>query len=363
MIDQATLNDFVTAIHAERELNGCAVGFMGGAGQSMLLHAGESGRAGSGIYIVIEEIIYGRPLMPPVYPPHTVTEMTTIPQNIREESVILSNRGRRTSETAGAVIGCSLAFVSILALGAATGGVGLLVLGSIGAAAGTLQCWNGSYRASESWVNPDSNSLQQLDENTTYANFWTTVDAIGIVTGVAQLGIAARPLLGLLSQRYGLNAANASRTTIEAAVRRASSTPAGRAELEAALREVGAFTPQRAALIAGSGASRGMSSVGRSERVLRAVSSTLTNRIQAIVRTRTFWTHEVLPTVVGVGVSSAPAGRDETTFGLGSASGSLNTFYTSMTQSRSEVPRAVPVQQTCTPTYQRGTIIIHCMDR
>ena len=315
MITEQTLNEIVRAIHAQSELQGCMIGFEGNR-QSRMLHPGLTPSVNySRIIVIVEELeISGQTIIGALSPVPTETA----------PPAVITNGSRLRQELIGAGLSCSLTVVSGIAV---VGGVAgeipsagastvLVIAGWTGLITAGAQCGNGLVRSWQAINNPDSNSLQQWDDNRYYSTAFLIVDAVGIVSSVVQLPFAMRNLFAILERRGGLMATNqlarlskAERAAAtEEALRRATQTPEGRRAVEAALREAGLTERQVAQAFAhGAGTTR------RATIVSRVLSVETTTRLNAALR-------DVISGIGGIGVSATPASW------TGSGSGSVNAF-------------------------------------
>lgn len=383
MVPQSQLDNWVSIIRSVE--SDCMIGFMDNeAGISSLLSVGQTG---SRCAIVIELINYrsSGSIEVPVYPPNTVVRTAQVPASIQQRSVIL-NRDRRTSEVAGAVFSCTGAAMSGYALSAAAAAtsaagalgagagaagvagtaaagvvatylsVGLLAVAAIGTVASALTCFNGVYRTSESVVNPDSNSLEQLEGNSTYSNFFLGVDAVGLATAVIGLGPAANSIYTLLRTRAML--AGRSAAAIRAAIERMVSTPAGRTELETAIRSAGGLTGASATTMRRILSGRLGDAPQRAERLMRSIDSVFTERLlQSLGSTAGVRAATVVGAGMGVVGSASPAYSRSTGLGLGAASGVLHAVCSpSDASTPSTIATAPP------PMRAYYTLLLHAMD-
>jgi hypothetical protein len=246
---------------------------------------------------------------------------------------ITTNGSRVAAELFGAGLSCTMTLVSAVgvvgSLGAEAPSAGastfVLVMSWAGLVASTAQCSNGVIRFIEARRHPDSNSLQLLDEDKVLSIASLIVDAIGVATSVASIGMATKKLLTMLQVRGGLVASEQLVTmtraqrieTIQAAVRRASATPEGRAALEQALIEQG-FSKSNAAKIAagqtveiGSNSANALGRMRFADKAIRAISKQTAERIASALK-------DIAINVVGVAASGS---KPEF---VGSASGVVN---------------------------------------
>lgn len=317
MISEEMLNSIVRAIHEQPELQGCMVGFEGN-GQSRVLHNGLTPSINLTQRLIIVEALET--------PSQSVwaTGITTTPTEVLTPPAIITNGSRLRQELIGSGLSCSLTVVSGIAVfgGVAgeipSGGLStvLVVAGWTGLITAGAQCGNGLVRSWQTIANPDTNSLQQWDDNRYYSTAFLIIDTVGIVAAVVQLPLAVRNLYAVLQRRGGLMAANElsrlSRPERAAqtreALRRATQTPEGRQAVETALREAGLIERQVAQAF-----NYGAQTTRRATVVSRVISAETTIRLNATLR-------DIISGVAGVGVSATPSRW------TGSASGSVNSL-------------------------------------
>ncbi len=201
MISEEILNNIVRAIHAQSELHGCMIGFEGN-GQSRMLHSGLTPSINYGRVFVVVEALEITGALPVIGIGTTPTEMPTPPP-------VITNGSRLRQELIGAGLSCSLTVVSAVAV---VGGVAgevpsagastlLVIAGWTGLITSGAQCANGLVRSWQTIANPETNSLQQWDNNRYYSTAFLIIDAVGVVSSLVQLPFAVRNLMGILERQ------------------------------------------------------------------------------------------------------------------------------------------------------------------
>lgn len=317
MISEEMLNSIVRAIHEQPELQGCMIGFEGN-GQSRMLHSGYMPSTNFTQKLIIVEAL--------ATPNQSVwaTGITTTPTEVLTPPAFITNGSHFWRELRGAGLSCGLAVVSGIAV---SGGVlleipsagtstVLVVAGWTGLGMAGLQCGNGLVRSWQTMANPDSDSLQQLDDDRIYKTLFLAIDAVGIAAAVVQIPLAVRNLYAVLQRRGSLSAVDelsrlsrAERAAqTKEALRRATQTPEGRQAVEAALREAG-LTQKQVAQSFGYGAE----TTRRATVVSKVISTETTTRLNTTIR-------NIISGFAGIGVSATPSSW------TGSASGSVNSL-------------------------------------
>ena len=219
-----------------------------------------------------------------------VALLDTSPSIVPDVPDFVSNKSRATSEFVGAGLSCGFAVVSGIGVfaGAAaevpTAGAStvLVVVAWTGFATSAVQCVNGIVRSVVAVEDPDSNSLQQWDDNWYYSNLCLLVDAIGIAAAVVSIPAAAKNFYAVLQRRgamvteqalAGMNRAER-QATMRLALQQAVRTPEGRAEVMKALRAAGLSEKQAAQTIA-----FGAATTRRAGVTLRAISEVTATRL------------------------------------------------------------------------------------
>ncbi len=193
---------------------------------------------GTVVVVVIEEIF-------PVTPGTPITEP------------VIQNHSVLTQELIGAGLACTLAGVSIAGV---VGGVAaevpsagtstvVVVVAWTGAVTSGVQCANGLVRLGAIWADPEGNTLQRWDQNSLYAGSILIVDALGVVSGFASLGIAGRNLWTLMQRTRGFKSWGLSESilksmnraeraqAIEGMLAEVAETPHGQEAIKAAIAE------------------------------------------------------------------------------------------------------------------------------
>ena len=200
-----------------------------------------------------------------------------------------------------------------------TGGAStvLVVFAWFSFATSGVQCINGIYRSAEAISDPQSNSLQELDNNTIYSTANFLVDAIGVVTSVVSLRPAMRNLFAILERRGGMaitvqqlrNLPRPERAeAIRRALQQATRTPEGRAEVQRALVNSG-LSPRQVA----QAMEHGATTTRRSRVITNGLSRVTARRLNATVL-------DILGGVGGIGLSATPPSW------TGSGSGSVHSL-------------------------------------
>lgn len=253
------------------------------------------------------------------------TDIAVEPVQRTEMPAFVSNRSAIGAELTGAGLACG--FTIIAAAGVVAGAAAevptagastILVYASwIGMVTSGIQCVNGVARAAAAISAPDDNTLQRWDANEWYTGIIFTVDLIGVVSSLVSLPAATRNLLAILERRSGQAALRAAverasreerRRLIQEAMRQATRTADGAAEVRAAL-EAARLTGRQAAQVIEHGAG-----TARRARIVAGALSEVTG-------VRLFRTcRDVLGGVGGIVASATPSSL------TGSASGSVNTI-------------------------------------
>ncbi|MCX6190404.1 MAG: hypothetical protein NTW54_12565 [Bacteroidetes bacterium] len=317
MLSPAQLRAITNYLQTVPELSGCKIGHYGSS-MSEMLHPGNPSSPNYSIIIIIDEFnIRPYTSQSPTSPPPTPTP------------AMVTNDSRVGRELIGVGLSCGLTIVSgvgfVGALAAEGPSLGtstfLAVAAWTGMVAGYAQCLNGIYRTTEASINPNSDSLEQLDNNAWYSGTFFVIDALGVASGVAGLAAARGPLIALLERRASLPAAQQlERMTrperdaaMREALRRASQDPSTRRELTTALQK--AFPERNIASMIRAGGSSGTIRTG----------SIVSNVIsEQIARNITAQVVGIISSVAGIGVSATPSSW------TGSGSGSLNTIGTAV---------------------------------
>ena len=236
MISQYELYKIKDATYKIPDFNGCRMIYNGKL-QSTLITRGIPNSKNYNIIIIIEE--FHEPLH--FDTPVSSSKSASIPPPTQQ-----LNRTRAGAELAGAGLSCTLAVASGFAVfGSAaaavpTGGTSIFVtaVAWTGLVTSGLQCINGAVRTYEAYSNPESSSLEQWDSNFWYDNTFKIIDGLGIISGVASIGVAAKTVKAMLTLKGGLPSesvlsamTNAQRVAaFREAVRRVSQNPSNAAE-------------------------------------------------------------------------------------------------------------------------------------
>lgn len=337
MIDPATLQRAVAAIHSIPELDGCMIGLQGD-GMSRVLDPGSPTNPNFGSVLVIIEEVPGRGTAPLVVAPPRIsaggprvgtgTAAPAQPSGGGGGPTPTPNRTRLGAELVGAGLNCTFAVIagagvvgSLLAeVPTAGASTVMLWVSGVGFATSAAQCGNGLVRSYQAAFNPDDNSLERWDNNNVYAGVFLVIDAVGVATSVASLPSATRRLLQILERRGSLVTAEALATmgrerriaALRQAWNQAAGSPEGRQALQQALREAG-LSPRDAQRL------MNMANTGRQATVLGRNSEAVRRVLDARMAREVYRTMaETLSGVGGILASASPA-----TY-TGSASGFLN---------------------------------------
>ena len=280
----AQLEKVVKAIHAQLELYGCTIGYEGG-GMSRLLHTGIASSINYGkLFVVVEDVDVPRAKVPAV---------EKVPAKPAEKPApkFVTNESRFWAESRGAGINCTLtvvAAVGVVGSAAAevpTAGTStlLLIASWTGMVTAGAQCINGTVRAVTAYRDPQSNSLQQLDENAVYKWACLIIDAAGVVSGVAALPQGLKNLAAILQRRGALKMSAEAfaqldkagrKAAIKEAAAQASKTPEGRQAILEAMEQGGL----KANAVKG-----GAATIRRGKLVFKAISKDLGKRLTSTV--------------------------------------------------------------------------------
>lgn len=252
MITEKNLHRLVVAIYQQDDLNGCRI-VLHQNGHFRVLH--------SGIHVTLN---YGRVMV--------VIEEAAVPKAalISSASVkpIVLNRSRLGAELLGT--GLTMLFTTLSFAGVAasvatelpSGGLStaLLLVSCAGLASSSLQMGNCLQRLGQIACHPNSNTLQQLDNNQFYTRMFTLIDAVGIFSSGYQITASGLGVVKLLIDRRLLCNEQGALLTVQAfislrmperklalqkALQQASKTPQLRLEIEQALRDVAAQRKDR----------------------------------------------------------------------------------------------------------------------
>lgn len=284
MLSPATRNRMVAAIYGEEELKGCQIGYYGD-GVCSMMEAGMVPSSNFGRILAVVEETLG--------PTGVVVDsalLSTSPTTVPDVPEFASNQSRATSELVGAGLSCGFAVIAGIGVigGAAaeipTAGAStvLVVVAWVGFATSAVQCVNGIVRSVEAERNPETNSLQQWDNNQIYSTALLIVDIVGVATAVASLPAATKNLLAVLERRGSLLTAQTLSTmnrverqaAMRAALAQATRTPEGRAEVLKALRDAGLSEKQAAQTLAS-----GAATTRRAGVALRAITEVTATRL------------------------------------------------------------------------------------
>lgn len=312
----AQLEKIVKAIHSQPELHGCTIGYEGG-GMSRVLHPGFAVSNNYGkLFVVIEDVDVPRTKVP------AVEKVPTKPAE-KPAPTFVTNESRFWAEAAGAGINCTLtvvAAVGVVGSAAAevpTAGTStlLLIASWTGMVTAGAQCINGTVRAVEAFRNPQSNTLQQWDENAVYKWAFLLIDGAGVASGVAALPQGLKNLAAILQRRGALKMSVESfarldkagrKAAIKEAVAQASKTPEGRKAILESMEQGGLKANQAANAVKGT-----VGTIRQGKLVLKAISKDLGKRLNAAVL-------DALGNSAGIAASFSPEKY------TGSASGSMN---------------------------------------
>ena len=321
MISEQLLREMVRRIHACPELNGCRIGIYGNYQCRVLHHGYNVGPNSERVIIIIEEVETDDPTVL-----RDLQQWATAPGGSPAGSsnpLVVTNRSRLGPELVGAGINCGLTVVAFFGV---TGGVAaeiptggastfLVVASWTGFVTQSIQCANGLFRIGAIVNSPESNTLEQWDQNGLYAKSMLVVDGLGLTAGVTSLPFAMRNLWAVLARQrsFGARALSFDRLkamnraqrlqAIQEVVEEASRTPEGRKALIQAAREsgVGAKSIQGTVGL----------SVRNADRMVKVVRDETIRRLKTSLM-------EIAGSSIGFAASATPARL------TGSASGSIN---------------------------------------
>jgi hypothetical protein len=212
---------------------------------------------------------------------------------VADKPEIILNESRFWSEARGAGISCTLAafaFSGATAGAAAiipSGGTSVLITAALWTGFGTqaIQCLNGLYRAGDALANPNSNSLQKLDEHAVYSIIMPIIDATSVVAGLTTVAPAALSILKLLRLKGAFPSSQAlkfmsKRQKIEAyetAVRKISANPADNLEYHKLLKELPGRTATKLSRMKPIAIKNGIAGV--SEKMMTALTTSVKNHL------------------------------------------------------------------------------------
>jgi hypothetical protein len=198
VISKDVLEEMVRRIHSFDELRGCPIGLQAD-NQSRMLNPGFcAGPNSARVVVIIEECVLADDTVL-----QETREWAGAPDGSLEQNAapaIVTNKSRVGSELVGAAFSCTMTVVSAAGvLGGAAAEVPsagtstfVIVVAWAGLITQSTQCANGLIRATQVYINPEGNSLQQWDQNEIYKTSILLVDAIGIASGIASLPSAFR---------------------------------------------------------------------------------------------------------------------------------------------------------------------------
>jgi hypothetical protein len=208
MLSQATLNQIVTAIKGQTELNGSMIGFHGNGASRILDNGMVPTTNWTEKIVLVEETIVALSDEDLVNPRIAGQLSPPEPVFVKNPNFV-PNRSRLASEGVGTALSCGFAVISFVGVvgGAAaevpSGGTStiLVVAGWAGLASSGLQCLNGLARVGTIAANPDDNTLQRWDDNDVYSAISLIVDGVGLVSSAATLPKSIGSLRALLAKR------------------------------------------------------------------------------------------------------------------------------------------------------------------
>lgn len=185
---ESVLASIVERIQRFPELAGCTIAYVG-SNQSRLLSA-PYGSSGSTCTIVIETIKLADE------DASALEKVAKTGASSPQSAEVVTRGSVIRAEATGAAINCTMFAISalgVMALGAATGGIGFLAVAAwVGSAAGALQCVNAVVRTGVAIR--DHKILEQMDKDEAYSQFFFAVDAVGVATSLVAL---PKSVLGL----------------------------------------------------------------------------------------------------------------------------------------------------------------------
>lgn len=226
--DQQVLNALLTAIHRQSDYFGCKVIHRNGPSDSVL-HPGIMGAINYKSLVIIESSLAKAAL------PRTIKG----PSNASKMSAELTGLGLNCLMLGGSLLGMAAGAGATVATAgtAAPATVALTFLGWTGVVTGAVQTVNSAGRVIESHLHPDSSSLAELDDEYWYQLATLIVDYTGVASSIASLPLAYRSVLKMLEQHGQLMSfeqlkilsPSRRKDAIAAAIKKATSTPAGKA--------------------------------------------------------------------------------------------------------------------------------------
>ena len=324
------LAQIVRAIHGERELNGCMIGYSR-LGACRTLHRGMTPAVNFRDKLVIVD--HGSAPAGRIEARQVPSAATTTAQAPGYES----NISKLGPELIGVGINLLAFTVSLVGVGGgaastpASGpvGVAVAVASWTGLATSTVQTSNAIIRLWRMALDPYGNQLQEWDGNASYGNVITTVDAIGLVALGTVAGAAARTAVMAAASRHSALMRGMTPAKIQAMPKAAReqflksvhaqivSTPAGKAQLEAAL---------KAAKVTMAGAGRERHAVKLANLISPIAQQRLQRSVGRIVAAQ-LARHTLTTTDGRVTALSLGANVTDSSV-VGSSSGSLNTLVT-----------------------------------
>jgi len=322
MISQQMLTAMVQAIQQEPELAGCVIAFQGNLMSKVLDPGDPQSPNYTRVLVIIEEAETNDDQVLK-NTQDFVNDMGGRSPEKAPNPIIVTNRSRMGRELKGMGLTCGLTVAAGVGVAGSaagevpSGGTSTFLLVASWVAFGTqsVECINSMTRFGQVLMDPKGNSLEQWDENGTYAKAMLIDDAINQAANLAALPFAVRDLWQTVSRLRGFAARGLTFDVLKSMNRmqrlkviseifwEASQTPGEQQAVIKAAREaqIGAKAMQRTSGL----------SVKQADIMVQVVKDVTISRLKLS-----------LTGVVGTGVGLVASGMPESV--VGSASGSIN---------------------------------------
>lgn len=335
MLFDFKLNQIASEIHSIPQLDGITILFLDKGGNTRIVKKGNICVQNYYDFVIVIEDISWKTVRPPPTP---------------SAETIKRNNDKALPELAGAVISCSQFGLSVTAISVFTigsGGLGtvMALAASTSIITSGLQCANGISRFIETIRNPNSDSLENLDNDPLYKNFFAVVDLGNLASSIIQLGFAGREIIKILKNKNALKVADDKIPTKDE-VHKAINALKNDNELKTAVLKSGLVS--KASL----NGTRQVYKRKTAVRILSEIEGLLSKKLKMISK-------DFIIGIAGVGFNAMPDGW------VGSASGTLNNkingkdLFMPFNQNVKVETLAVPsTQQQIAPSY-----IIHIVEQ